>query len=205
MNADLAEPFADEDVRAAHRHRGAGHAAHERVRRARRQSEVERQQVPSDRADQAAEHDADGEHLLQHDVLGDRVGDVGVEHEERGEVEEGRPRDGEPRGQHARADHGGDGVRGVVEAVRVVERERDRNDEHDRGTHGGSAAYACFKTMDSTTSLMSSTALSAASIACDRSFHLMTSSASNSPLKRRAIVRRWISSPSLSSLSIALR
>ena len=50
----------------------------------------------------------------------------------------------------------------------------------------GRRRQACLRTIDSTTSEMSSRVLSAASIAWTMSFHFRTSSASNSPLNRRA-------------------
>ena len=62
-----------------------------------------------------------GERAGLDDVLGDRGRHLRPEDEEGREVEERRPRDRLPRRQHAGRDDGGDGVRGVVEAVEEVE------------------------------------------------------------------------------------
>jgi hypothetical protein len=58
-----------------------------------------------------------------------RLGDRGRD-ERAGEVRGGGDQHGQPRREGARRDRGRDGVRGVVEAVREVEAERDQ-DDHD--------------------------------------------------------------------------
>ena len=64
----------------------------------------------------------------------------GAEDEGGDEVEERRPDHRLLRREHARRDDGGDRVRGVVEAVQEVERQRDEDDEDeeagDRGVIG---------------------------------------------------------------------
>ena len=90
--------------------------------------EPERDQVPDDRAHQPGEDHANDEHVLLHDILGDRVGDMRAEDEERDEVEDRGPQHSDARAQHARRHDGGDGVGGVVEAVDEVEAERDDHD-----------------------------------------------------------------------------
>ena len=69
-----------------------------------------------------------------HDVLRDRGGDRRAEDQERGEVEERRPRHGLARREDPGGHDGGDRVRRVVEAVEEVERERDRDDQDDGQT-----------------------------------------------------------------------
>ena len=49
------------------------HAADERVRRRGREPEEERDEVPDDRADERGEDEADREHVLVDDVVGDRA------------------------------------------------------------------------------------------------------------------------------------
>ena len=57
--------------------------------------------------------------------------DGGAHDRGRREVEEGGPDHGQARRQHTRRDDRRDGVRGVVEAVDVVENQRDDDDEAD--------------------------------------------------------------------------
>ena len=107
-------------------------AAEQRVRRARRQPAVPRDQVPDDGADQPREDDGEG-----HDVEVDHAGadglrDAGAEDECGDEVEERRPDHGLSRRQHARRDDRRDRVRGVVKAVDVVEDERDGDQRQNR-------------------------------------------------------------------------
>ena len=65
------------------------------------------------------------------DDLGDGVGHLERQEEERDEVEERGPHHRLPRLQHSRRDHGGDGVRRVVKAVDEVEDQRDADDGDD--------------------------------------------------------------------------
>ena len=98
MNTPIVRsPRRDEHVEAALGDRGAGDSADERVRRARREPEVERDQVPADRADEPGEHHADREHVGVDDTGGDRRRDHRAEHEERDEVEHRGPDDRESR------------------------------------------------------------------------------------------------------------
>ena len=96
-HADRPQPGRDEHVEAALGDGGAGDAADEGVRRARREAEVERDQVPSDGPDEPGEHHADREHVGVDDAGGDRRRDDRAEHEEGDEVEHRRPDDREPR------------------------------------------------------------------------------------------------------------
>ena len=78
------------------------------------------------------------------------------------------------RGDSTRVDDdGGDRVGGVVEAVDEVEPERDRDDD-DRG-RTSAIRQACFRTMASTMSEMSSMRVERSSIASTMSFHRTTS------------------------------
>mgnify|MGYP003694207485 CR=1 FL=1 len=57
--------------------------------------------------------------------------DRGAEGERGDEVEERRPDDRLARREHARRHHGRDRVRGIVEAVDVIEEQRDQNEADD--------------------------------------------------------------------------
>ena len=107
--------------------RRADEAADERVAGAARQAVPPRQQVPENRRAQRAD-----EHLLRDELLLDeprrnrfRDGEA----EKRAEqIRHRRQQDGLARREDFRPDHGGDGVGGVVKAVRVGENQRDEND-----------------------------------------------------------------------------
>ena len=73
------------------RDRRAGVAADERVRRAGRQAEVPGDQVPDDRAEQAAEDHAERDDVEVDHPLADRLRHGGAEREGGDEVEERRP------------------------------------------------------------------------------------------------------------------
>ena len=76
----------------------------------------------------------------------DGLGHLGAE-ERADEVEDGGHGQGHPRGQRAGRDRGRDGVRGVVEAVGVVEAHRHDDDDDDR--------RACPRGQDSLTAMVS--------------------------------------------------
>ena len=79
------------------------------------------------------------------DGLGDARGDEGAE-----QVEAGRHEDGDARRQGARRHRGRDRVGGVVEAVGVVEDER-QDDDRDEEDHGLGSGQLCLRTMLSMT------------------------------------------------------
>ena len=110
---------------------GADDAADQRVRRARRNAVPPGDDVPGDRADQRAEDDVVVDHARLDDALADRRRDAQVEDEDRDDVEEGGEDDRLLRLQHAGRDDGGDRVRGVVEAVHEVERDRQHDQQRD--------------------------------------------------------------------------
>ena len=110
---------------------GAHDPADQRMARARGQAEVPRDQVPGDRADKTREEDVEGDRVGVDDPLGDGCRDL--EGDERAdEVENGRHGDGGPRGErpgrHARRDR----VGRIVEAVREVEEQCDRDHGEER-------------------------------------------------------------------------
>ena len=76
--------------------RRAGVAADQRVRRARRQTEAPRDEIPDDRADQAGENDGEADDGNVDEAGPDGLGDRRPEGERRDEIEEGRPDDGLP-------------------------------------------------------------------------------------------------------------
>ena len=109
----------------------ADDAADQRVRRARRDAVPPGDEVPGDRADQRAEDDVVVDDAGLDDALADRRRDAQVEDEDRDDVEEGGEDDRLLRLQHAGRDDGGDRVRGVVEAVHEVERDRQHDQQRD--------------------------------------------------------------------------
>ena len=115
----------------AGRHRRADHPADQRVARARRQPEEPGDQVPRDRADEAGEHDVERDRVRVDDPLRDRRRDLDRD-ERAGEVQDRGARDGGARAERPRRDARRDRVRGVVEAVREVEEERDGDDRPER-------------------------------------------------------------------------
>src|SRR6266576_2791007 len=113
-------------------------AAHEGVRGTGGQSEDQRNQVPGDRTEEAGE-----EHLFIHHFdtdhpLADGLGHRGAENEGGDEIPESCPDDGAKGRQDASGDDGGDGIGGVVLAVRKFEGqgEKDNDEEKREATHG---------------------------------------------------------------------
>ena len=117
---------------------GARQTADERVRGARREPQDPRHDVPEDRAHQRGEDPGVRERARVDDVR-DRVRHLGSEDEERGEVEERRPRHGLPGRQHPRRNDRGDRIGGVVETVEEVEGQRDQDDQRDGDRHANLA------------------------------------------------------------------
>ena len=111
----------DESVEAGLCYRSATEAANQGVRRAGREAEDEGDCVPGNRAEQASEQDLLVHHFDVNHAFADGASDGGPEKECRDEVPEGGPSDGAERGEHARRDNGGDGIGGVVPAVREFE------------------------------------------------------------------------------------
>ena len=117
------------------RDRRAGITADEGVRRTRRQAGIPGDQIPDDRADQAGEyhrecHDVDVDH-----ARADRLGDGSAERERCDEVEEGGPDDRLAGREDTRRNDRGDRVRRVVEAVDIIEEQRDGDDRDDDVEH----------------------------------------------------------------------
>lgn len=106
---------------------GADETADECVRRRRRNPEVPREEIPDDGGEQGGEHDGNAV-VLRLDRLSDGVGDRGSDHEEREEVPPGGPHDCDLGLEDVCRDHGGDGVRRIVESVREIEQRRERDD-----------------------------------------------------------------------------
>ena len=114
---------------------GARIATNQRMRRARRQAEVPRDQVPDDGARRPAEDDREG-HDLDIDHPGPHgPGHGGPERECGDEVEERRPDYRFARRQDARRHDGRNRIGGVVKTVDVVEEERDRDETDDGQEH----------------------------------------------------------------------
>ena len=147
---DLVEDAAPEDAvdAGAGDHR-ADEAAEERVRGARRDAEVPGGEVPHDGADEGGEHDRQGDEVGVDEAFADGLGDAGVD-ERAEQVEPGGHEDGDARRERARRHRGGDRVGGVVEAVGVVEDER-QDDDRDEEDHGLCSGQLCLRTMLSMT------------------------------------------------------
>lgn len=86
-----------------------------------------REEVPDDRGEQCGEDDGNAVVLRLH-RLSDGVRDRGPDQEEGEEVPAGRPHNRDLGLEDVRRDHGGDGVRRIVESVREVEQRRKRDD-----------------------------------------------------------------------------
>ena len=117
------------------RDRGARVAADQRVRRAGRQPEVPGDQIPDDRAGEAAEDHREGDDVDVDHAGADGLRDRRAERERGDEVEERRPDDRLAGRQHAGRDDRRDGIGGVVKSVDVVEDERDEDQRDDGQQH----------------------------------------------------------------------
>jgi hypothetical protein len=108
------------------------------VGRAGGQAEDEGDQIPKDGAEQAGEQNFLVHHLDVDHAFADGLGDGGAEDEGGDEIPEGGPSDGAERREHARGDHRGDGIGGVVPAIRKLEdqSQADDRDEESERVHG---------------------------------------------------------------------
>jgi len=107
----------------------SGVPADQRVRRTGGQSQPPRDQVPNDGPRQAC-HDDVGRHQVQvHESLAYRLGHGRAKNEGRDEIEKCRPHHRLKRRQDARGHNRRYGIRRVVEAVDVIEHQRDRDDQ----------------------------------------------------------------------------
>ena len=104
-------------------------AADQRVGRTRWQSQPPRDQIPGYGADEPRHDHVGRDELDVDEALAHRPGHSGAERERRDEVEERRPQDRLKRRQDASRHHRGHRVRGVMEAVYEIERQRDLDDE----------------------------------------------------------------------------
>src|SRR5687767_6955424 len=100
--------------------------------RARRQPVVPGDEIPDDRAHQAAEDYRGGDDVEVDHPGPHRFRHGGPESERREEIERRRPHHRLARRQDTGGDNGGDGVGGVVEAVDEIEDERNRNKDENR-------------------------------------------------------------------------
>jgi glycosyltransferase involved in cell wall biosynthesis len=107
-----------------------GITADQRVGRASRQTDVPGDQVPDDGADQRGEDDVGVDLSDVEQAAADGFGHRGTEGKRRDEVPKGSPDDALHRRQHARRNHRGDRIGGVVKAVDVVEGEGDGDDKN---------------------------------------------------------------------------
>ena len=123
------------DVESSGSGRRADHPADEGVTRARRQAQVPGDQIPGDRTDEPREDDLEGDRFRVDDSLCNRRGHL-ERYEGAGKVQNRRGQNGHPRRERASGDARGDRVRRVVEAVREIEEEGNRNDRDERQVHG---------------------------------------------------------------------
>ena len=114
----------------------------------RRQAKPPRQEIPHDRREQGAEDRGHRDRVRVHQSTADGFGDRGSR-QGADEIEESRERDGLARGQHFRRNDGGNGVRGVVKAVYVLEdqsgNEDDQENCHGARRRGGGRASGVFQ------------------------------------------------------------
>src|SRR5208283_5336218 len=176
---------------------------HERVRGTGRQSQRESDEVPDNCAEEAGEKHLLIHHFDVHHPFADGAGDGGAEDERGDEIPEGGPEDGAKRGQDARGDDGGDGIGGVVPAVRELEGEGDADGKgnESEAVHGDQLFFKMTLSMTLETSSHLSTAVSMTS---KISFHLMICTESFSSSKSWAISVRQMRSLSFSRRLISM-
>ncbi len=119
-------------------HGSAAVSAHEGVRGTGRQAEDQRNEVPGDGAEKAGKEHLFIHHFNTDHPLADGLGHGGAENEGSDEVPESCPDDGAEGRQDASGDDSGDGVGGVVPAVRKFEGKgkEDNDEEEGEATHG---------------------------------------------------------------------
>ena len=111
---------------------GPGEPADQGVRRRRGKAQPPGDEIPGDGPEKSGGDDAQGNGDGVDDPLPDGGGDPGLEEERGDEIEEGGPEDGVLGFEHAGRYNGGDGVRGVVEAVDEIEGQRHQHQEKDQ-------------------------------------------------------------------------
>src|SRR6266849_1881821 len=114
-------------------HSGAAISANESVRGTGGETQNEGDQVPSNRAQQASEEDLLIDELDVNHALANGAGDGGAENAGGNEIPESGPEDGAEGREHAGGDHGGNGVGGIVPAVREFEGQGEENDDDEEG------------------------------------------------------------------------
>src|SRR6266705_3433659 len=116
----------------------AGHgsttvAAHKSVRRTGGEAEDESDEIPGDGPEESRQKNLLIDHLNVDHAFSDGLGDGSAENEGGDEVPESGPGDGAERCQYARGDNRGDGIGGVVPAIREFEREGEEDDDEKEG------------------------------------------------------------------------
>ena len=101
-----------------------------------RQAENQGDEIPRDSAKKAGEYHFFIDHLDVDQALGNRFRDGGAKPERGNEIKEGGPENRAERCEYARGDDGGDGIGGVVPAVREFERESDKYNDEEKGKAG---------------------------------------------------------------------
>src|SRR6266446_1165046 len=119
----------DQRFEAGARYGGASVAADKSVGRAGGEAENEGNEVPGNRAKQAGEKDLLIDELDVNHAFANGAGDGSAEDEGGDEIPDGRPGDSAKGREHARGDHGGDGIGGVVPAVREFEGQGKEDDD----------------------------------------------------------------------------
>ncbi len=103
--------------------------AHKRVRRTCGKAKDQRDRVPGYGAKEAGEKNLFVHQLDVNHVFANGLGHRGAENEGGDEVPESRPYDGAKRRQNAGGDDRGDGIGGVMPAVREFEGEGEEDDK----------------------------------------------------------------------------
>ena len=138
----LLHPFKRMTPHPAFGDRGSGISPDEGVRRTDGQPVVPSQDIPEDRAQQAGQDHVEVDGLQPDHSFAHGPGDGGSEGEGGNKIEESRPEDGDTRRQHARGNHRGDGVRGIVEAIEEIEAEGDDHDDDCKCKRWGHFSWA---------------------------------------------------------------
>ena len=112
---------------------GATITANESVGRAGGEAENEGDQVPGNRAKQTGEKDLLIDKLDVNHAFADGAGDGSTEDESGDEIPESGPGDGTEGREHTGGNDGGDGIGGVVPAVREFEGQGKEDDDEEEG------------------------------------------------------------------------
>src|ERR1700720_885479 len=153
-------------------YRGAAIAPHQGVRGTGGQAQRQGNQIPDNCSQKAGEKNFLVDQLDMHHPFADGGGHRGAEYERRNEIPEGGPQDSTKGSKHAGGNDGGDGIGGIVPAIRKFkgQSQKDGYQDENESAHGDQAFFRMTLSITFETSSHLSTAVS---ITSKISFHLM--------------------------------